>query len=78
MSTEDEKVIQLHKYSAVILEKDERRMWLMWCVASNKIIEARSKTVPVSMFIYKDVAETTARLREAGWETKKVYDKVEL
>lgn len=76
MPTND--VVQLHRYPAIVLEKEDQEMWLLWCVTSDLIMEARSKTQPISMFINKKMTEVLGKLLLAGWKIKERYDNVEM
>lgn len=71
-------VVQLHRYPAVVLEKADQEMWLLWCVTSDKIMEGRSKTQPISMFLNKDMTDVLSKLLLVGWKIKERYDNVEI
>lgn len=71
-------VVQLHKYEGMILDKENGHMMLMWCKASDKVMEASSKTHPVSLFVHQDINELYPKLIEAGWKVTERFSEVDV
>ena len=78
MQTDGEKVIQLHTYKGIVLDKENGHLVLVWCHKSDKIITAESKTHPASMFLYKDASTTLQRLLDAGWKITERFEDVKV
>lgn len=71
-------VVQLHKYPAFVLEKEQHRLTLVWCEPTGKVVDGISTTIPTMPFLHEDINVVYAKLLEAGWKVAERYDNVEV
>ena len=71
-------VVQLHDYSGVVVDKENGSMMLMWCRTSNIIMDGRSRTHPVHMFVHKNIDDVLPNLLAAGWRVSERFEQVDV
>lgn len=70
--------VQLHRYPAIVMEKGDKMLTLVYCATSGRIVDVKSCTVLESQFLHKKMEPTKQRLLEKGWKIKERDENVHM